>query len=344
MKKLRAASIGLAGQFRALPVTTAVCALFLFGLLATSESAPAQTNVNEEKGMKPYDSWHGGDLDSVSMTNGALMLHIPLAAFPQRGNLDLSFSIYSNTKQWQAKVNPVQCSNPNDPTGCTPRWVPLQRGVQPQFGASASVEGAYVTSSLDWIPDNECNSDSDLNGNVTYNWSASLTAPDGNAHQFGAGSSSFGCPAPPFRAFDASGILQLNANTIVMPNGTRFVQGTGVNPINTFTDSNGNQISLNANSGVYTDTLGRAVGLPPSAYGTATSDLSSCPSGTASAKLWSVPGLSTGLRTFTFCYANVSIYTSFGQGGTEYGPANNSLLTAIVLYRRHLFRAAGAGK
>src|SRR5258708_25397575 len=104
MKKLRAASIGLAGQFRALPVTTAVCALLLFGLLATSESAPAQTNVNEEKGMKPYDSLHGGDLDIVSMTNDALMLHIPLAAFPKRGNLGMSFSIYFNTNQCPAEL------------------------------------------------------------------------------------------------------------------------------------------------------------------------------------------------------------------------------------------------
>jgi hypothetical protein len=46
----------------------------------------AQTNVNEEQGMKRYDSWHGGDLDSVSMTNGGMVLHIPLVSFPQRGN------------------------------------------------------------------------------------------------------------------------------------------------------------------------------------------------------------------------------------------------------------------
>ena len=39
-------------------------------ILAGSVSVFAQTNVNEEQGMKPYDSWHGGDLDSVSMTNG----------------------------------------------------------------------------------------------------------------------------------------------------------------------------------------------------------------------------------------------------------------------------------
>jgi hypothetical protein len=41
-------------------------------ILAVSVPAFAQTNVNEEQGMKPYDSWHGGDLDSISMTNRGL--------------------------------------------------------------------------------------------------------------------------------------------------------------------------------------------------------------------------------------------------------------------------------
>jgi len=67
--------------------------LLLGVVLAGSFPALGQTNVNEEQGMKPYDSFHGGDLDSISMTNGGLVLHIPLVSFPQRGNLDLSFSL-----------------------------------------------------------------------------------------------------------------------------------------------------------------------------------------------------------------------------------------------------------
>src|SRR5579871_1142472 len=292
-------------------------------MLAGSFAAFAQTNVNEEQGMKPYDSWHGGDLDSVSMTNGGLALHIPLVSFPQRGNLDLGFSVYASSKSWQTRVNAVECANPNDPNGCTPQWVPIVRGSQPQFGG-VPVEGAYVTSSLDWIVDNECNVEAgnENNGNTaTYNWSASVTAPDGSVHQFGSGSSTSSCPGPPFRALDASGILQADNGAIVMPNGTRFFD-----PLATAIDTNGNKISLN--SGVYTDTLGRAVPLPPF---TTTSNVANCPAGSAASKVWSVPGLAGGSRTFTLCYSNISIYTNFGQGGTEYGPINNLLLTAIVL-------------
>jgi RHS repeat-associated protein len=298
-------------------------------MLAGSFPALAQTNVNEEQGMKPYDSFHGGDLDSISMTNGGLALHIPLVSFPQRGNLDLSFSVYASSKQWRTRVNSVECNNPNDPNGCTPYWIPIVRGInQPQFG-SVAVEGAYVTSSLDWIPDNECNviPGNENNGNtVEYDWTAGITAPDGNVHSFGGGISfnGLGCPTPPYRALDASGILQSDANTIIMPNGTHFNFPTNGNP--SFVDANGNTILLNSTA--YTDTLGRSVPFPP--FST-TSDVTNCPTGSAASKLWTVPGYAGGSRIFKLCYSNVSIYTTFGYGGNEYGPINNLLLTAIVL-------------
>jgi RHS repeat-associated protein len=287
-------------------------------------TSQAQTNVNEEQGLKPYDSWHGGDLDSVSMTNGGLSLHIPLVSFPQRGNLDLSFSIYASSKQWRSWINPLACSNPNDPNGCNPRWVPIQRGAQPEVG-TAYVEGIYIASTVDWIPLNECDVSSDFEGNATYSWSGSIVAPDGSSHIFGSGVSAFNCPAPPYRALDASGIYQADSSTIVMPNGTRFTSDTSTS---TVTDTNGNFISVNLNTGAYTDTLNRSI---PHPFIVTTSDLSGCPGGTASAKTWTIPGLAGANRVFKACYSNISIYTTLGQGVTEYGPITTPLITAIVL-------------
>jgi len=281
----------------------------LFVAVLASASAIAQTNVNEEQGLKPYDAWHGGDLDSISMTNGGLSLHIPLVSFPQRGNLDLSFAIYASSKQWRSRVNSVECNNPNDPNGCTPYWIPMIRGLQqPQFG-SVPIEGAYVTSSLDWIPDNECNF---VTGNPDNgipseaDWVAGITAPDGDVHFFGSGSTvnGGGCPNPPYRALDASGILQSDATTFIMPNGTHFNFPTNGNP--SFVDANGNTITLSSNS--YTDTLGRVVSVPF----TTPANLDSCPAGSASGKSWTIPGLAAGTRTFKACYSNINIYTSFG--------------------------------
>src|SRR5258708_9410732 len=118
---------------RRLPASFLTPALLTIALLtACILPAGAQNNPNEEQGLKPYDSWHGGDLDSVSMTNGGMVLHIPLVSYPQRGNLDLGFSVYSNTMQWNTRVNQVEGANPNDPNGCTPLWQPIQLSKQPQ--------------------------------------------------------------------------------------------------------------------------------------------------------------------------------------------------------------------
>jgi len=60
----------------------------------------AQQSANLEQGLKPFGTYRGGNLDSVSMTNGNLTLHIPLVSYPQRGGkLRLDFFI---RKSWAA--------------------------------------------------------------------------------------------------------------------------------------------------------------------------------------------------------------------------------------------------
>src|SRR5262249_55398690 len=84
-------------------------------VLLTSVLASAQ---------KPYEAVSGSTLDSVSLTTGGLTLGIPLASFPQRGKLDLSFFIRYNTLQWQE--NQTCVPNPDVPGSqtCTSAWVP----------------------------------------------------------------------------------------------------------------------------------------------------------------------------------------------------------------------------
>ena len=50
-------------------------------------SAFAQNDPTLDTGFKPYGSYQGGDLDSVNLSNGNLVVHIPLAGYPQRGSL-----------------------------------------------------------------------------------------------------------------------------------------------------------------------------------------------------------------------------------------------------------------
>src|SRR5712691_661491 len=74
-----------------------------FTLLATIPCI-AQTAPNLEQGFKPYGSYQGGDIDSVGLTNGNLMLHGRLASYSQRGGkLRLNFVFSYNNKGWGIK-------------------------------------------------------------------------------------------------------------------------------------------------------------------------------------------------------------------------------------------------
>src|SRR5712691_11838918 len=64
----------------------------------------ADGNPNEENGFKPYGSYHGGDIDTVSLTNGNVMLHIPLFSYPQRsGDLRVNFFLEMSSKGWHVE-------------------------------------------------------------------------------------------------------------------------------------------------------------------------------------------------------------------------------------------------
>jgi hypothetical protein len=124
----------------------------------------AQTNVNEEQGMKLYDSWHGGDLDSISMTNRGLVLHIPLISFPQRGNLDLSFFITHSTKQWSVKPARYDLQG---------RLITHAKWVMNP--GDSTMMGARVASSLDWTIQGSSSYD-DISGQSS--WSGAISAPE----------------------------------------------------------------------------------------------------------------------------------------------------------------------
>ena len=56
----------------------------------------AQTLAGVEQGIKPYGSYEGGKIDSISMVNGSLTLNIPLVSYSQRGELKLVFRLVYN--------------------------------------------------------------------------------------------------------------------------------------------------------------------------------------------------------------------------------------------------------
>src|SRR5713226_8783665 len=74
-------------------------------ILAGSVPVFAQMDPSLETGIKPFGSYHGGDLDSVNLSNGNLTLHIPVADYPQRGDLSYRPRLTYNNKGWSVVPN-----------------------------------------------------------------------------------------------------------------------------------------------------------------------------------------------------------------------------------------------
>jgi RHS repeat-associated protein len=159
-------------------------------------------------------------------------------------------------------------------------------------------------------------------------WHA-ITA-DGSAHQLAPTSGAF-------ETIDATGIrLERATGTLIDRDGVRYAGAVNGPFASTWTDPNGNQISVNSSNG-WTDTMGRLI--PGSAstdtgftVGVPTSDLSSCPAGTLSARVWNLPAANSGTSVVKLCYANFGLQTNFGVPWVqEAGPGAVPLLSAIVL-------------
>ncbi len=72
----------------------ALCALLALAPFAHAQD-PQNPPPNFDTGLKPYGSFHGGDIDTVSMSQGGLSIHIPFLSYPQRGGkLKLDLGIY----------------------------------------------------------------------------------------------------------------------------------------------------------------------------------------------------------------------------------------------------------
>ena len=59
-------------------------AFVFFGLFPVTTSAQITPDLAE--GLTPYQSFQAGDFDAVNLSNGNVLIRIPLLSYPQRGN------------------------------------------------------------------------------------------------------------------------------------------------------------------------------------------------------------------------------------------------------------------
>lgn len=317
-------------------------AVFMMSSIAWSQTLP-NTTAADQLGELPYVSYHAGDIDAVSLTNGDLSMHAPVVSYPQRGSLQVSFSIrYNNMYQHYGPL----CAAP-DP--CELDWaLNTPAPVREKSDVFVALDQALgVWFSQPYPHTWKVGSQTYSNNYADYY----VTDPDGSKHVLGnlgaaqlqkwpSGNSpnSYLVSSGPFETLDATGIKVIGAlapisalsgnPVIVTPDGTRQTSSS-------IQDPNGNTISL---SNAVVDSMGRSISYPPTQGSSSNTSTASCPAGPLSvtkAVSWTIPSTNGNNATYIFCYVTVvpnmpTTMTLSNQ--TVYGPIGSSTnLQSIVL-------------
>jgi RHS repeat-associated protein len=311
--------------------------LFLFTLFIVG-NASAQDLSGLEQGIKPYGSYHGGDIDSISMVNGQLTLHIPLVSYPQRGGkLRMGFNVTYTNPYYQPWDN---CQPP--PKLCTQQ---NQAGYFLWYGSPGKTNAIAIVGdfSLGVGPEFVAGAPTEL---LDY----FVTDYDSALHHMG------NISANSWLSRDATG-YNLNTATGVITDrsGVRYtaqiVNGFVVGWVTAMRDPSGNVITANliTNSNgtqslqSWTDTIGRTIpsppGMPGGTGGTPTTDFSGCTGtqATSKAALWTLPGPNGATAQYKICFASFPVsFQIIDPGCQSLGicqttTGTNSQIQSIVL-------------
>jgi len=322
---------------RARRILPAFVAIILLSLTA-AKSLYAQTlpspTADDSMGMQPYQSYHGGDIDSISLTSGILNLNFPFLSYPQRGKLKMSFNLLYNSS-WQHPAEfciPI----PGKPPTCTWMW-----GFGSSYSPLPVEKDDVVVAWAQQVAVAGTNSEEVENPNTPnpidiYYGNFNLQTADGTKHPLGnqgtataehSANNIFYLDSGPWETLDASGWkvngafeageARLNsptASSFVDPDGVIYASSTAAEE-----DPNGNKITLSGST--LTDSLDRAIPLPPTVSSASNTDTSGCPQTplpVALAVEWSVPGPNGNTVNYKFCYASVSVNIPPGTPSTRY--------------------------
>ncbi|GEM_PF-6045664 len=260
---------------------------------------PVFPQAANEQGIKPYGSFHGGEIDSVNLSNHHLELRIPLFSYPQRGGrLKLGFVARFHNAVWNEHTDCAATTNI-----CIHQW---------QFDSQPNVQIANENG----VPSIDQQLISGGNtGSPVYLYSVRMA--DESEHQLGNLAGTI------YETVNATGIKwDSSTQTVTMADGSRYAAIFGGTPV--LEDSNGNQIVFNG--GLITDTMGRTIPSPSS-----TSDTTGCTGSLpiSSVLLWVLPGANGGTNNFKFCYVQVKIYT---HHWTQNNTSTNTYLEPNGLY------------
>jgi hypothetical protein len=79
---------------RRILLTFAAIIPFLFGAAKTLHAQTLPPPLSDDQlGLQPFESYHGGAIDAISLSTGTLNIKMPFLTYPQRGKLQLSFDL-----------------------------------------------------------------------------------------------------------------------------------------------------------------------------------------------------------------------------------------------------------
>lgn len=280
----------------------------LLSVLVPGAPLAAQTTADLEQGMKPYGSYQAGDIDSVSFSNGGLVLHIPLLSYPQRGGkLKVDYWLGMNSLDIQI----IQYCAPY--VGC--KYMAL-RG----YGSGAPVvhDSLIGAATLKQYlkPD----------GTPTSIHYTDYEDPDFGIHQLAwTGGTAY-------ESVDATSIhYDSSTQVLTYKDGTReSFTGGGLGAPGTpvaIEDTNGNKLTYNSAQSSWTDTVGRVLNL-----GVSTSDYTGCtgPLPVTRANTITAPNPQGGTETYKVCFASPS-YSFSLLGNATSGTNSYAGLQSVVL-------------
>jgi RHS repeat-associated protein len=259
-------------------------------IIVGSISLWGQVDPNVEQGMKPYGSFEGSDIDSVSLTNGNLTIHQPLWSAPQRGNIGLTIDLIYNNKSFTAARTPTPCGGTFGPCMTNVFWNGSGVTLLQSEGFSASCH---------MIPSSQVDQ---FGSPVNFNSCTALTA-DGSQHILADTGNGYS------QAIDGTGFRYYPAT----PMSVDAAGNANVSPA--LTDANGNKISAavsNTSSGGV-DTLGRS-----NPQSITAGDINLCPNlgysfqSVNTASNWNFAG-PNGTTTLLMCFANVKVHSNFAS-------------------------------
>ncbi len=276
----------------------------------------AQTDSPFEMGLKPYGSYHGGDIDVVNLNNGKVDLHAPLFSYPQRGKLHMGFTLrYSNPAAG------IFCTYKDPRTGNCAR-ISVGSGYLRKYGSvNAAGVRAHLGSQFGYAL-------AAVWHNASHQCLFSRVCGWERYHRLSTGSTAG-------ETIDATGMhFDSSTQMVIDSEGIRYNLSSG-----TVEDPNGNEITKTSTG--WNDSLNRAIAAPPTiSYlngtitgGTVTTDYSKC-SGTqttVAAANWNIPGPAGGTTTVEFCWARFSVSVGTTQGITQGFSGLLYMLQSLVL-------------